>query len=270
MAETYPGSPVGVDSPEKTAVRQIQTRLRELDIPQSSGGEPLTVDGDYGPATESAVRQFQAQATDSQGHALDIDGVVGPMTWAALFSTPVPSVSAPTGDLLAAVVERAQSQVGVREAPPHKNRGPEVDEYIRAAGLNPADGSFAWCVCFLYWCFREAAKGQDVDNPMPRTAGVLDLWNKSLAKNRFRLSPTLARQRPELVRPGMIFFIDTGGGFGHAGLVKSVQGVILRTIEGNTTDKSGSREGIGVFERNVRKISGVNLGFADMTRPSGG
>jgi hypothetical protein len=34
------------------------------------------------------------------------------------------------------------------------------------------------------------------------------------------------------------------------------------TIEGNTND-GGSREGIGVFKRDTRLISGINRGFID-------
>jgi hypothetical protein len=39
----------------------------------------------------------------------------------------------------------------------------------------------------------------------------------------------------------------------------------LVTIEGNTND-NGSREGIGVFRREQRKISSINKGFVDFTR----
>ena len=41
------------------------------------------VDGDFGPATEKAVRQFQ------QDWGLTVDGVIGQKTWAMLDSTPV-------------------------------------------------------------------------------------------------------------------------------------------------------------------------------------
>lgn len=47
----------------------------------SKNGSSLQVDGDFGSGTATAVRAFQ------KSHGLEIDGVCGPKTWAALLST---------------------------------------------------------------------------------------------------------------------------------------------------------------------------------------
>ena len=55
-----------------TRIKRIQRRLNKL------GFGPLDTDGIFGPATDAAVRAFQA------AKGLAVDGVVGPMTQAAL------------------------------------------------------------------------------------------------------------------------------------------------------------------------------------------
>jgi hypothetical protein len=66
---------------------------------------------------------------------------------------------------------------------------------------------------------------------------------------------------PDLVRAGMIFIMDHGGGLGHTGLVERVQGGLITTIEGNT-NTAMSREGGGVY-RLTRKLAEINKGFID-------
>lgn len=48
---------------------------------------------------------------------------------------------------------------------------------------------------------------------------------------------------------------------GHTGIVTSVSGGYIHTIEGNSNN-NGSREGIGVFEL-TRKIKSIENGFID-------
>ena len=65
-----------------TAVRQLQEALKE------AGHGPGPIDGEFGPATEAAVRAFQ------QEKGIAVDGIVGDITWLnidedAVFSHPV-------------------------------------------------------------------------------------------------------------------------------------------------------------------------------------
>jgi peptidoglycan hydrolase-like protein with peptidoglycan-binding domain len=53
------------------AVRAAQTLLNKF-------GASLNVDGNFGPQTVAAVKDFQS------GHGLAADGIVGPQTWQAL------------------------------------------------------------------------------------------------------------------------------------------------------------------------------------------
>jgi hypothetical protein len=52
--------------------------VRALQAALNRNGEWLDVDGIFGPATEAAVKRFQ------KSRSLEVDGIVGPLTWAAL------------------------------------------------------------------------------------------------------------------------------------------------------------------------------------------
>jgi hypothetical protein len=205
---------------------------------------------------------FQARFADAEGLPLRIDGEVGPLTWTALFADREPAAAAATGsDLTEQVMRVAFNQVGVMEMPLGSNRGPQVDEFIRATGLDPEEGSFPWCVAFIFWCFRQAATALDVPNPMTKTAGVLALWRAAnRAPNAQIIKAADSQASIGNIGRGQIFVISTGGGLGHAGLIEDVQNGKLVTIEGNTND-GGSREGIGVFRRTNRIVASINLGF---------
>ena len=132
----------------------------------------------------------------------------------------------------------AKSQVGLQELPKGSNWGEHVQKYLSSVNINfPA----SWCMAFVYWCYREAARDLGVVNPLFRTGGVLAQWNKTATVKR-RTTPMR----------GDIFIMDFGGGLGHTGIVAEVIGDSIKTIEGNSNDE-GSREGFEVCER-TRKI----------------
>lgn len=257
MSTPYPGRIVMMGDPDREVVATVQRRLVER------GCGPLEAGGVFDARTRAVVRLFQARFPDRTGVPLVVDGKVGSLTWEALFGPgSVPTAAGSIDALLGKALEVAAGEVGVREAPPGSNRGPRVDEYLRAVGLDPAAGSFAWCAAFVFWCFRQAANGLGNDNPVIRTAGVLEHWRRAQQQGVPRLAAADAVDDPGRIRPGMIFVVDTGGGSGHTGLVQSVEGGRLITVEGNTND-DGSREGIGVFQRNGRKVAAINRGFID-------
>jgi hypothetical protein len=67
-----------------SAVQMLQSRLQAL------GFDPGPTDGIFGSMTDSAVRAFQ------RGRNLEVDGIVGPQTWAALYATAAPAPDKPS------------------------------------------------------------------------------------------------------------------------------------------------------------------------------
>ncbi len=253
----YPGKILKIGSGPKSLVKTLQHRLNEV------GCGPIDEDGDFGERTDRAVRLFQARFTDQEGQPLMVDGEVGSLTWSRLFgSQTVPVTNAPASPLLQKALDIAATQIGVLEHPLGSNRGPEVDTYLRSAGIDPTTGHFAWCAAFVYFCFDQAAAALHRNNPLVKTGGVMAHWNGAGTRGIPRITHAKARQNPSLIKPGHIFVIDLGSGLGHTGLVERVVGGKLVTIEGNTND-NGSREGIGVFRRESRKIEGISKGFID-------
>jgi hypothetical protein len=252
---SFPGRSIKAGERHPEIVQAIQRQLN------AAGCGPLPEDGGFTSATTVAVKRFQARFTDTDGLPLKVDGVVGPLTWGALFG-PDTTEHAPASALGAGAIATARDEIGVREVPSGSNRGPRVDEYLRGVGLDPTAGSFAWCAAFVYFCFGKAAAAANRRNPLVRTAGVLAQWNQAERHGGRRIRSTEAVARPELVKPGHIFILDYGRGVGHTGLIASIRGGKLVTIEGNTND-GGSREGIGVFERQGRTITSINKGFIE-------
>ncbi|MES3033969.1 MAG: CHAP domain-containing protein [Gemmatimonadota bacterium] len=258
----YPGRVIRAGESDPALVRAVRTQLNHrLSIAARSPGRLDERAPAFDEAVVQAVRQFQARNVDHDGRPLTQDGRIGPITWEVLFDgQSVPSAIKAAdpylGRMLTIALGEADKQV--REVPANSNRGPRVEQYQKRSKSRPG---LAWCCSFVYWCMDEAAVAMSRRNPMVRTAGCLDHWHRSPTAGAKRIKKAQALQDPSLLKPGMIFIMDHGGGFGHTGIIAEVNGGFLNTVEGNT-DASRTREGGGVY-RLTRKIGEINLGYID-------
>jgi hypothetical protein len=150
-------------------------------------------------------------------------------------------------DLANKAIEIAVSQIGQTEKPLGSNWGHPVQDYLASVGINfPA----SWCMAFVYWCFNEAAKSLQIENPLIKTGGVLAQWDAMYPSHRVTGDP----------EPGDVFIMDFGKGLGHTGIIESIDAYeVLHTIEGNT-NLNGSREGIEV-DRKTRAQHNPIIGY---------
>jgi hypothetical protein len=250
----YPGRIIKQNEAGPAVVRAIADALR------SKGQHPTSPDGVFDAAFKAQIKLYQSLHTDNIGNRLEEDGKVGSLTWGSLFG-PGQAAAAPGGEGGAALAV-AITQIGVMEQPISSNRGPQVDVFQQTAGLHVPPGNY-WCMAFVYWCFHEAGEGTTA---FPRTGGCLDAWNKVKSASPQRiLTRAAALANPALVKPGMVFILDHGGGLGHTGFVRQAVSGALVTVEGNTNN-DGSNNGIGVFGLSRRKIIDASLkGFLDFT-----
>ena len=224
----YPGTLIQNGSKNMIQVRAIKARLNELI------GSTLDINNyNFGSSTEAVVRQFQ------KANHLIQDGKVDALTWDRLFND-YKEKQPQSNDLIERVLEIADTQLYVREKT-GKNDGPDVEKYLKSTGLG---SGFAYCMSYFYWLFETASKALEVDNPVPKTAGVLDCLAKA------KKAGYLITNEPEI---GDQFIMDFGKGQGHTGLVTAVDGKYFESNEGNTSAdpsyEGEDREGNGVFER---------------------
>ena len=121
-----PGQPTIGPGASGEPVRRAQRALRRTPDPG------LTVDGIFGPKTETAVKLFQ------QGTGLTVDGVVGPQTWQALpDGGPMPTLQqGSTGDIVRSLqsilTNGAPSQWNVTPQGVDGNFGPHTRSSVEA------------------------------------------------------------------------------------------------------------------------------------------
>lgn len=109
---------------------------------------------------------------------------------------------------------------------------------LAAAGYyNGNKNGYAWCDVFVDWCFyqlagRDAAKAQEIEcQTGPLGAGCT--FSRQYYQQQGRLFST-----PE---PGDQVFFQSGGEISHTGIVETVEGGRITTIEGNSADQVARR-----------------------------
>ena len=228
-------------------------------------GSPTDIDGDFGPATETAVRDFQRR----QG--LPETGTVGERTWAKLTS-PMRIALAPTvvagSDLIHAVVlavARAHLAVHPRElrVRGQGNSGPWVRLYMH--GREGDDQP--WCAGFACHVIAQAAYAMGAeDSPILRQVGGDALVRDAKGDERFLIGKGMdATARVERIPGGALFVVrrKIPTDWTHVGIVDKVEPEAFSTIEGNTND-TGSREGVEVCAR-TRSYAGKDFIFVAST-----
>lgn len=153
----------------------------------------------------------------------------GPASIVRIASNGNGSASASHANLRKQLLAILSTQVGVQEVPLGSNDGPQVREYLHAAGANVGD---PWCAAIQHWAFnRIGEKGHGAYCP-----------------NWFPASHVVAN---EFAAPGdqMGVYFASKHRIAHMGTITAVRRREVETIEGNT-NAQGSREG----DRCARRI----------------
>ncbi len=230
-------------------VLAVQRRLAAL------GFDPGPTDGEYGPATEHAVREFQ------QAAGIQVDGIVGPETRAALAKAPDRPVPSGGSAIGRRALAEAAKWLGTREDPPGSNRTP----FGAWFGL---DG-VPWCNIFVSYCFAVGARtiiaaGFGAAGCTARGCAYVpstEAWLRSTGM-------WLGRRPP---RPGDLAIYNWGGGApDHIGIVERAgDDRSFTAIEGNTALGADSNGGeVMRRERSLDDVDGFGrVAHTLRTRP---
>lgn len=141
---------------------------------------------------------------------------------------------------LSKVIDTARGELGYTESPPGSNRTKYWDEYDKAYQGQP------WCVSGLWWVFQHAGEGSAFFGGA-KTASCGTLLRRY--KEQGMIVPFTEAQAGDIV------FLTFHGGTlpEHCGLVTERTGVLLKTIEFNTTPGlEGSQDNGGCVAAKVR------------------
>ena len=203
-------------------------------------GVHLAIDGGYGPATATGVRDFRRQRGLPAGDHVDratFEALVQPMRDAL---APLPLRVATLGQTVVACAQQHLAQH------PREVGGQNMGPWVRLYMDGNQGAAWPWCSGFATLVLRQAAHALGVPVPVVRTFSC-DVLAGSATSNGCFVSGTTPGARE--ITPGSLFLVRrTRNDWEHVGIVTAVEGDVFRTIEGNTND-AGHREGYEVCAR---------------------
>jgi len=235
----------GASNTSKDVIK-VQSWLNLYAMVHPSAGTATGIDGDFGPATEAAVKSFQ------KAKSLPQTGIVD----AALFTVlSQPMLNAFTtqvagNDLRTLVVNTAMQHLSndpfELTIKGQSNSGPWVRSYMDGIEGTP----WFWCMGFVQTILDQAASriGKDFRTLMPLSYSCDTVATSGIHKG-ILSRYSVVRNNPTLVKPGDIFLLQQSTfDWVHTGIITAVSGDLFETVEGNTNN-DGSSNGNGVYKR---------------------
>ena len=204
-------------------------------------GVKVKLDGDFGPATEGAVKRFQQDA------GLEPDGIVGPLTFATLIrpmTDATQTLPIGDGDLGGVIVLYARRHL---QSHPQEVGGENNGPWVRLY-MNGLEGPAAkWCAGFACYVIKQACDTVGVPLPLQCSYSCDELAHRAKQRGLFLSGGHGVDHSP--LTPGSLFLNRrTPTDWFHTGIVTRVDDESFQTIEGNTNEGGGA-EGFEVCER---------------------
>ena len=147
-----------------------------------------------------------------------------------------------TGNQRTDIVEVAKTQIGYHEGSLEgtTNGSNNYTKYNvwngKISGYGSNGYGYAWCHAFVSWCANQAGIGTDI---IPKTAGTST--GRSFFVNQGTYRQSAANGGNYVPQSGDIIYYGSGSSPSHVGIVSSCDGGTVYTIEGNYSNKVGTR-----------------------------
>nr|WP_294924139.1 peptidoglycan-binding protein [uncultured Flavobacterium sp.] len=241
----------------KKDVEKIQSWLNLFAMQNPGSGTATGIDGDFGPATEKAVLNFQKFNSLTQTGVVDqnlFDKLASPLKKA--FEDPVPG-----NNLRELILNTAKNHLKNHPFELVINNQSNSGPWVRSYMDGHEGAAWFWCMGFVQAIIDQAAsvQGKNFKTLMPLTYSCDTVGTTGLQKNILKRYQA-ARTNPALIKPADIFLIQkTPNDWFHTGIVTAVHGDIIETIEGNT-NSDGSHNGNAVMNR-IRNFKKSKIDF---------